>query len=600
MKISKVYIKSFRGIPNECTLNFCGKDGNAKSVIIYGGNGSGKSSIVDAIEFNLQGRIERNPDVKNPKRPSLLSHVYKEPLSAYTKIDFDDNTSNERNVIVEKDEVNDRYVVNSSSDEAIEAFNEVSIALRRNEIIAYNNEDEKRRQFFVSSFIYSKQIEDQINNHTDYIKLENKIRNLGEEIFTKTSKLSNEIGYSVDEIEKNGEGAVNFIKRKFFPKSNELYALVESASKKINGAVAKSNNISEKKYKKYLELAQGIDELSEKKEKRRRELNKLRDTLRRENLPVFLKEEYYEKAGELLTQGFVKISELDYIEKIELSTGGETLNSLTIKIQLCNGKVVSPTQIFSEANYDLMILLLYISIIRVGIKKEKKAQVLIIDDVLQSIDANIRTKFMSYILKELKGWQLIITCHDRLWLTQLKHIFKHNGIQDCKEFHISNWSFETGPIIKEEKTNAVDESIQQALATNNMRIISSTTGFMLEKICNELTMNMHFSIERPEDDKYTLENLWKVIKARLKNDDILGPICEELDNVYYLRNAHGAHYNKWAESVSDAEVLRFADLVQKLYNGTFCPKCFSWIKKDGKHKGVCNCVDDSKIIVAIK
>ena len=316
MKISKVYIKSFRGIPNECTLNFCGKDGNAKSVIIYGGNGSGKSSIVDAIEFNLQGKIERNPDVKNPKRPSLLSHVYKEPLSAYTKIDFDDNTSNERNVIVEKDEVNDRYVVNSSSDEAIEAFNEVSIALRRNEIIAYNNEDEKRRQFFVSSFIYSKQIEDQINNHTDYIKLENKIRNLGEEIFTKTSKLSNEIGYSVDEIEKNGGGAENFVHRKFFPKSNELYALVESASKKINGAVAKSNNISEKKYKKYIELAREIDELSERKEKRRRELNKLRDTLRRENLPIFLKEEYYEKAGELLTQGFVKISELDYIEKI--------------------------------------------------------------------------------------------------------------------------------------------------------------------------------------------------------------------------------------------------------------------------------------------
>ena len=154
MKISKVYIKSFRGIPNECTLNFCGKDGNAKSVIIYGGNGSGKSSIVDAIEFNLQGRIERNLNIKNPKRPSVLNLYPEGYANAYTKIDFDNNTSNERSVIVEKDEVNDRYIFNSSSDEAHEDFNEVSIALRRNEIIAYNNEDEKRRQFFVSSFIY--------------------------------------------------------------------------------------------------------------------------------------------------------------------------------------------------------------------------------------------------------------------------------------------------------------------------------------------------------------------------------------------------------------------------------------------------------------
>ena len=216
MKISKLYIKSFRGIPNECTLNFCGKDGNAKSVIIYGGNGSGKSSIVDAIEFNLQGRIERNSNIKNPQRPSALNFLSKESLCAYTKVEFDNKTNNERNIIVERDEVNDRDIIYSSSDEAHEDFNEVAIALRRNEIIAYNNEEEKRRQFFVSSFIYSKQIKEQINTHKDIVKLETQIGNLGEQIFTKRTKLSGMIGCSISDIEKNREGAVNFIRRMFF------------------------------------------------------------------------------------------------------------------------------------------------------------------------------------------------------------------------------------------------------------------------------------------------------------------------------------------------------------------------------------------------
>ncbi len=59
MKIKSVYIHSFRGIPNELTVNFTDKTGKPVSTIISGDNGSGKSSIVDAIEYNLQGRICR-------------------------------------------------------------------------------------------------------------------------------------------------------------------------------------------------------------------------------------------------------------------------------------------------------------------------------------------------------------------------------------------------------------------------------------------------------------------------------------------------------------------------------------------------------------
>ena len=57
MKIKSIYIHSFRGIPKELTVNFIDKKGKPVSTIISGDNGSGKSSIVDAIEYNLQGRI---------------------------------------------------------------------------------------------------------------------------------------------------------------------------------------------------------------------------------------------------------------------------------------------------------------------------------------------------------------------------------------------------------------------------------------------------------------------------------------------------------------------------------------------------------------
>ncbi len=53
MKLKKVEIKGFRGIKNKLELNL-----NSKSCLIYGENGSGKSSITDAIEWFYHDKID--------------------------------------------------------------------------------------------------------------------------------------------------------------------------------------------------------------------------------------------------------------------------------------------------------------------------------------------------------------------------------------------------------------------------------------------------------------------------------------------------------------------------------------------------------------
>ncbi len=581
MKISKVYIKSFRGIPNECTLNFCDNKGKPKSVIIYGGNGSGKSSIVDAIEFNLQGRIERSTTIYNPKRPIALNLFPENNINAYTEITFNDNTINERNIIVEENNFN--FTSNALNDN----FKETPIALRRNDIIYFNIAKEEQRQYFISEFLYSQNSEVKSELDPDVINLDRKKARLQTERDKKVELLK----IILPEINE-------WIGKKLLVYDLFGHYYTYKGGQKIG--LTKTGEIKrileKKEWIKYEKIAKEIDDYKSKLEKIQEKIKHIREVRKRENLTPHLKP-FCEKAEKYLTEAFKRISNVDYVEDIKLSIGMVAKNSLNIDVILKNKRIVSPSEIFSEANYDLMVLLFYLSIIRVG-AEYGQSKVLIIDDVLQSVDASIRTRFMSYILQELKDWQIIITCHDRLWLAQLKHLFKRNGISNPKEFHITNWSFETGPIIREEKTNVTDESIQQAFGTNNMRIISSTAGFMLEKICNELTMNMHFSIERPYGDKYELENLWNVVKARLQKDDKASLICKELDNVYYLRNTHGAHYNQWAESVNDEEVIKFANLVQELYNITFCNKCYSWIKKDYENKeyGKCMC---GKTIVKI-
>ena len=52
IKIKTLNIRACRGIPER------GLDLDGKSLLILGENGSGKSSIVDAIEFFFTGKIE--------------------------------------------------------------------------------------------------------------------------------------------------------------------------------------------------------------------------------------------------------------------------------------------------------------------------------------------------------------------------------------------------------------------------------------------------------------------------------------------------------------------------------------------------------------
>lgn len=74
MKIKTIHIEKFRGIPSEIDINLTDDKGDSVSTVIYGDNGCGKSSIVDAIEFNTQGLIEHSQSIQNPTRPSVLSY----------------------------------------------------------------------------------------------------------------------------------------------------------------------------------------------------------------------------------------------------------------------------------------------------------------------------------------------------------------------------------------------------------------------------------------------------------------------------------------------------------------------------------------------
>ena len=113
-------------------------------------------------------------------------------------------------------------------------------------------------------------------------------------------------------------------------------------------------------------------------------------------------------------------------------------------------------------------------------------------------------------------------------------------------------------------------------------------GVFFEKICHELSISLRGSIERKPDDKYTIGDLWPSVLKHLKQTPLKETV-EDIDNFKHVRNLLGAHYNEWADMMSDDEVLHFAHLVQKLYEQTFCSNCMKWISRNGKKDYYCHC-----------
>ena len=53
-RVHRLMMHAFRGIPGEMTVDF----GEGESVVVYGDNGTGKSTIADALEWFFRGEIE--------------------------------------------------------------------------------------------------------------------------------------------------------------------------------------------------------------------------------------------------------------------------------------------------------------------------------------------------------------------------------------------------------------------------------------------------------------------------------------------------------------------------------------------------------------
>jgi hypothetical protein len=286
-----------------------------------------------------------------------------------------------------------------------------------------------------------------------------------------------------------------------------------------------------------------------------------------------------------LWTAFNEISDASFIDAVELTAGEQGEISLKVRVHTSNGRVVAPEDVLSEANLDLLALLVFTSIAKAAAEQGQQ-RVLVLDDVVQSVDATIRTRLLEYLAAQFADWQLVITTHDRMWRELAFDTLERHGTAVIG-LDITGWSYLTGPGVRGYLGGKVERLRRRIAAGDDAADICSDAGHALEEVCQHLSWRLPVKVVRDKRDRYTLGALWPPVAARVAELGG-GDLVAAVDRSRKLRNLVGAHYVEWAQSLSDREARDFGNAVVGFVDAVICQSCGGWIKSKGAGSA-CGC-----------
>lgn len=251
-----------------------------------------------------------------------------------------------------------------------------------------------------------------------------------------------------------------------------------------------------------------------------------------------------------------------------------------------HGKTCDPRLYLSESHQDTLGLCYFLALRRFEVSQNDEFKVLVLDDVLHSVDSDHRARIVSLLIEGFSDHQLIITTHDSVWYEYLKAQGKN-----FTKVNFTGWSIDHGP------TSSEFPGLLEIVLDRDSRIglseqvICFAVGVVMEMICKNVAYRLEFST--PFNPKPTLGPLWNAVSSKIHGcasySTLHSSVVEAIRSDIWFRNRIGGHHNEDPAPITHAQAMTLADNVSAFYDSVFCADCRRYVIRQENGHWTCPC-----------
>ncbi len=270
-------------------------------------------------------------------------------------------------------------------------------------------------------------------------------------------------------------------------------------------------------------------------------------------------------------------------KNIDLMLDPKKRASIILTIDSFDKENQDPRAFTSEGHLDSLGICIFLAFVK---KFNEGLPLIVLDDVITTVDANHREQLAKLLLTEFLDHQLIITTHDGIWYKQLCENQQAFGVKKkyCN-MSIIDWDINCGPGFAEYKN--LWEKVIECFNRGDFDVAGFLTRRYMEWVLKEICLKMRAQIEFKTDGRYTVEELFisahsrmKRLCSRIRDNDIFKNAVlhsfKELESWKYMGNLL-SHENPEIDIIPTSEIRSFAEKVHNLYQKFLCDNCGSFL-----------------------
>ncbi|MDG6250333.1 AAA family ATPase [Methanocalculus sp.] len=280
------------------------------------------------------------------------------------------------------------------------------------------------------------------------------------------------------------------------------------------------------------------------------------------------------------------------IGSLEINVRQRTNAGLELKSEFY-GISGDPRGHYSEGHVDSLGLCIFLAIRRFQFQQCPDVALLVLDDVLHSVDGNHRLATAQMIFEKFNDHQILITTHDPVWFENLKFASRrHMNGKKFVQYKISDWNIKEGPIFGDH-LNDYEWLTSDRCRTATPSDKAIKAGRLLEAMLQDLCHNLQMKVTYSKTGNYTIDPLWTSFyntALRFKGFNEVSEDClNQIEATRQVRNWIGAHWNEWALGLTNPEAQNFCNAVIELRKLVYCESCGQFIKRISDLDGVWAC-----------